>query len=61
MKVKVKIFYEGTTIDYDLNREADLNAIIEVACLNMSIKGPKTDYVLQMDSTKEYLTPSVCL
>lgn len=59
MRVKVKIQYEGTTLDYEMNREADINSIIEILCLTIGVKGNKSDYVLQMDSTKEYLTSQV--
>lgn len=57
--VKVKISFQGQTVDFDLNRDSPFQTVIDAACTQLNAPGAKTDYSLQLDSTGQHISPQV--
>jgi hypothetical protein len=57
--VKVKVTFLGQTIDFDLNRDQPLQQVVDQLCSQLNAPGNRSEYVLQLDSTKQYISAPV--
>jgi predicted alpha/beta hydrolase family esterase len=57
--VKVKISWQGQTVDFDLNRDLPLPTIIDAICTQLNVAPPKSDYSLQVDNAPQHISQQV--
>lgn len=57
--VKVKISWQGQTVDFDLNRDLPLQSIIDAICTQLNVAPPKSDYSLQVDGAPQHISAQV--